>query len=229
MNLSIKQKKICMQVINVFETGQIQGDYGAWVTLPDGPNHMRQVTYGRSQTTEFGNLKELIQMYVDAQGTFSERLRPFVAMIGVTPLADNNAFKELLQNAGRNDAVMQRVQDEFFEKRYFQPAMNWADTNGFTLPLSVLVIYDSFIHSGGIPVFLRNLFSERPPAAGGNEKIWIKQYVDTRDNWLRHNTFNPILRNTVYRTECFAREIARNNWGLAIVPIKAHGLDVSGQ
>ena len=69
---------------------------------------------------------------------------------------------------------MQRIQDDFFDKRYFQPAMQWADTNEFTLPLSALVIYDSFIHSGSILDFLRKRFPEVPPAKGGNEKTWIQ-------------------------------------------------------
>jgi chitosanase len=140
MQLTALQKRICEQVINVFETGKIAGDYGALVIFADGPHDIRQITYGRSQTTEYGNLEELVQMYVDANGTFSEPLRPFIAQIGVTPLVDNKEFKQLLRDAGRKDPVMQRIQDEFFDKRYFQPAMRWADTNEFTMPLSALVI-----------------------------------------------------------------------------------------
>jgi len=59
---------------------------------------------------------------------------------------------------------MRQVQDVFFDKRYFQPAMTWADSNGFALPLSALVIYDSFVHSASILGFLRKRFPEEPPA-----------------------------------------------------------------
>ena len=45
---------------------------------------------------------------------------------------------------------MRQTQDAFFDKVYFQPAKAWADAHGFTLPLSMLVIFDSFIHSGQI-------------------------------------------------------------------------------
>jgi chitosanase len=228
MQLSTLQKRICEQVINAFETGKIEGDYGALVIFNDGPHRIRQVTYGRSQTTEYGNLEELVQMYVDANGTFSDKLRPFVAKIGVTPLVDNKEFKQLLRDAGKKDPVMQRIQDEFFEKRYFQPAMQWADTNKFTLPLAALVIYDSFIHSGSILDFLRKRFSEIPPVKGGNEKTWIKQYVDARHKWLATHS-NKILQGTVYRTQCFKREIARDNWDLSQAPINANGVKVSGQ
>ena len=228
MQLSVQQKRICEQVINVFETGSIEGDYGSVVTYADGPHGVRQVTYGRSQTTEYGNLEELVQMYADANGTFSEQLRPYIAKIGVTPLIDDKQFKQLLRDAGRQDSVMQQIQDVFFEKRYFQPAMQWADTNKFTLPLSALVIYDSFIHSGSILDFLRKRFPEVPPAKGGDEKTWIKQYVDTRHKWLANHP-KKLLQQTVYRTQCFKREIARNNWDLSQVSINANGVKVFGQ
>src|SRR5215831_12408280 len=106
MQLSAQQKRICEQIINVFETGSSEGDYGAISIFHDGPHGIRQVTYGRSQTTEYGNLEELVQMYADANGMFSEELRPFIAQIGVTPLVDNKEFKQLVRDAGRKDPVM---------------------------------------------------------------------------------------------------------------------------
>jgi chitosanase len=225
MVLTATQKKICEQVVNVFETGTIAGDYGAIATYADGPHDVRQVTYGRSQTTEYSNLDELLEMYVKAGGSFSAKLKPYLSKIGVVPLADDKVFKQLLRDAGRTDAVMQKIQDEFFEKRYFQKAVKWADANGFTLPLSMLVIYDSQIHSGGILDFLRKRFVEAPPAKGGDEKKWIKQYVEARQAWL---AATPKLKGTVYRTKCFQAEIARQNWNLAKLPIDTNGTKVSG-
>jgi chitosanase len=170
MNLTAQQKRICEQVVNVFETGSVQGDYGAISIFSDGPNGMRQITYGRSQTTEYGHLEMLITMYVNASGAFSERLRPYIPKIGDIPLVDDSQFKQLLRDAGKNDPKMREVQDEFFDKKYFQPAIAWATANGFALPLSALVVYDWFMHSGGILWFLRKRFPESPPANGGNEK-----------------------------------------------------------
>ena len=226
MNLTAQQKRICEQVINVYETGSTQGNYSAIARFDDGPNRIRQVTYGRSQTTEYGKLHDLIKIYTESAGQLSEKLKPFVAKIGITPLVDDQVFLELLKEAGK-DPVMQRVQDEFFDERYFQPAIKWAAKNGFTLPLSALVIYDSFIHSGSIPEFLRNRFPAKTPANGGNEKDWITEYVDARDNWLRNHS-NTLLRKTVYRTECFQREIERGNWDLSKLPIDAQGVKVTG-
>lgn len=226
MNLTTKQQSICEQVVNVFETGSIHGDYGAIARFDDGPNRIRQVTYGRSQTTEYGKLHDLVKKYAESNGSLSDELKPFVDKIGHIPLVDDDDFLDLLRKAGK-DPVMQRVQDEFFDKRYFQPAMAWADKNGFSLALSALVIYDSFIHSGSIPGFLRNRFPAKTPVNGGDEKTWITEYVDARDSWLRNHS-NPLLRKTVYRTECFKREIKRSNWDLSTLPIDANGTKVSG-
>jgi chitosanase len=227
MNLTSQQKSICEHIVNVFETGSIEGDYGALVTMNDGPHGVRQVTYGRSQTTEYGNLEELVQMYVDSHGTFSDKLRPYLPKIGVTPLAGDNEFKQLLKDAGNNDPIMRQVQDVFFDRRYYKPAILWASDNGFTLPLSALVIYDSLVHSGGILDFLRKRFSETTPANGGDENTWITQYVDVRQDWLANHS-NELLRKTVYRTKCFKREMDRQNWDLMQLPIDAHGVNVNG-
>jgi chitosanase len=225
MALTPSQRLVCERIINVFETGTIRGDYGNISIFHDGPHQIRQVTYGRAQTTEYGNLRELVQMYANAGGMFSSQLAPFVPLIGRTALVDNAEFKALLRRAGHEDPVMAQTQDVFFERRYFQPALKWANDNGFSLPLSMLVIYDSFIHSGGILDFLRSRFAERPPARGGDERTWISQYVEVRNDWLATNS-NPALHPTVYRTQCFAREIARQNWDLSQLPIVAHGTPV---
>lgn len=226
MQLTAQQKRICEQVVNVFETGSAAGNYGAIAIFADGPHGMRQVTYGRSQTTEYGNLEELLQMYVDRKGQFSQQLAEYLPQIKVTPLEHDRTFQRLLKDAG-NDPVMQQVQDEFFDQRYFNPAMQWAERNGFVLPLSALVLYDSFVHSGSILDFLRKRFPESTPQAGGQEKIWIQQYVDVRQSWLAHHD-NKILRGTIYRTQCFSREIKRENWDLTQLPISAHDVAVSG-
>ena len=120
---------------------------------------------------------------------------------------------------------MAQTQDVFFDRAYFQPALTWANGHGFTQALSMLVIYDSFIHSGGILDFLRARFREQPPVDGGDEKVWISEYVQARNDWLATNS-RQILRPTVYRTQCFAHEIARGNWNLSQLPIIAHGVPV---
>ncbi|MFD2053540.1 chitosanase [Mesorhizobium calcicola] len=223
--LTATQKLICERVINVYETGTVEGRYGAISIYHDGPHGIRQITFGRSQTTEYGNLKELVQMYVEEGGTFSAALASYVDRIGIVALVDDASFKDLLRRAGNEDPAMRQAQDAFFDRRYFQPALDWAGSHGFTLALSTLVIYDSFIHSGGILKLLRARFPEKPPAAGGDEKTWIKQYVDVRNDWLANNQ-NPDVRPSAYRTKDFQREVAKGNWDLAMLPYIANGTPV---
>lgn len=227
IGLTPEQHAICERVLNVFETGSVQGNYAAISIFADGPGNRRQITYGRSQTTEYGNLPELVRMYVDSGGLFSSDLREFVPLVGhfETPLVDNSRFKDLLRRAGAQDPVMRQTQDVFFDRRYFQPAMKWAGDNGFTHALSALVIYDSFIHSGSIRSELRAKFAEVPPAQGGNEKVWIRSYVDVRHRWLLHHP-RPAVRASAYRTRDLTREIARGNWDLSMLPIMANGVPV---
>jgi chitosanase len=226
MELTPQQKRICERVVNVFETDDADGDYSNISIYSDGPHDIRQITYGRSQTTEYSHLHELVDDYVKANGTLSAQLQPYLDQIGVHPLVDDAQFKKLLRDAGRDDPIMRQTQDTFFDDAYWKPAMNWATASAFAEALSGLVIYDSFIHSGGILRLLQMRFPEKVPSEGGNEKTWVTEYVDTRQDWLANNP-RKILNGTVYRTKCFKREIARNNWDLSQLPIDANGTNVS--
>ncbi len=228
MIISPNQKSICERVINAFETGSADGDYSNISIYHDGPNRIRQITYGRAQTTEYSHLRELVEMYINANGMYAASMREYLPLIEHTPLVDNTEFKNLLRKAGSEDSIMRETQDQLFDAKYYQPALKWAGDNGFTLALSLLVIYDSFIHSGGILKLIRSRFPEIPPAQGGDEKVWITQYVDARQNWLANHS-NPELHATVYRTKCFQREINRSNWDLALTPINANGVMVSAK
>ncbi|MBE9586595.1 chitosanase [Mucilaginibacter sp. JRF] len=219
------------RIVNVFETGATEGKYGALVKLkdyndPETKTRIVQITFGRSQTTEFGNLKALIGKYIAAGGAHAATLSPYANRIGKKPsLSTDKLFCDTLQLAGRTDPVMRKCQDDFFDSFYYLPAIGWFKQMGFTLPLSLLVIYDSHIHSGSILGFLRERFAESPPVKGGDEKTWIAQYVRARHHWLETHS-NQILRNTVYRTQCFKDQIKANNWDLE-QPVKAHGVTVA--
>ena len=226
MQLNETQKRLVQRIVNVFETGSPDGDYSNISIYKDGPHNIRQITYGRSQTTEYGNLRTLVEQYVAVGGLFSKELRPFSNKVGSTPLTDDANFKHLLKRAGREDPLMRKTQDSFFDRVYYRPAIKWADVQGFMLPLSALVIYDSFIHSGSIIWVIRNMFPESPPASGGNEKAWTTAYVNARHRWLGSHP-RPPVRNTVYRTRCFKNEVKRGNWDLSQVPINANGTKVT--
>src|SRR5688500_11636812 len=109
MQLTEPQKRVIQRVVNVFETGSPEGDYATISIYKDGPHDIRQITYGRSQTTEYGNLRQLVEQYVAAGGMFSQQLRSYADRVGSTPLTDDTNFKNLLRSAGKHDPVMKRL------------------------------------------------------------------------------------------------------------------------
>jgi chitosanase len=231
MPITSPQKQKILQVINVFETGNINGNYAAIALLLDGPpgadgKPIKQITYGRSQTTEFGNLKALLQQYIAAKGRFAAAFTPYLTRMGKRPsLCTDPDLLAALKEAGKSDPIMKSTQDVFFDQLYFQPAFNWFTGMRFTLPLSLLVIYDSYIQSGSVPAKIREKFAEAVPKNGGDEKIWIKQYVNARHDWLANHP-KAIVRGTVYRTQCFKNALGRNNWDLSL-PVNANGTIVT--
>jgi chitosanase len=215
MNLEAATKTRILSVVNIFETGTPDGKYDAISIFADGKpdangKKTRQITYGRSQTTEQGNLKDLIADYIKNEGVFSKHFSFYLPKIGVEPLVDNAMFKEVLVDAAKGDPIMKTTQDAFFDRKYYQPALTFAKDNGFTLPLSALVIYDSHIHSNKVPQTVRNMFSEKIPKDGGDEKSWVKAYVEARRKWLLRLP-DPVPV-TVYRMDCFRAQIAADNW-----------------
>jgi chitosanase len=207
-----------VSVINIFETGTPDGKYDAISIYADGKPDVvkgrktRQITYGKSQTTEQGNLKDLIADYITNKGIFSKHFEYYFPKIGIEPLVDNAMFKEVLTDAAQKDPIMRSTQDAFFDKKYYQPALTFCEENGFIIPLSILVIYDSYIHSGKVPTTIRKMFSEKTPREKGDEKAWIKAYVEARRKWLLR--LPDPLPTTVYRMDCFRAQIEANNWSL---------------
>ncbi len=218
----------CIQTLNVFETGSPEGDYSNVSIYKDGGGGAYyQITYGASQTTQDGNLDKLLYRYTDAaadDSAVAAMIQRYLPTKDNRSLYKNDSFIAALKRAG-NEPLMQKLQDEFFDEVYFIPAYKWFKENGFALPLSMLVIYDSFIHSGGILSFLRKRFSEVPPAKGGDEKAWVKSYVDTRRAWLANHS-NKVLRNTVYRMDTMQACIKAENWDLSS-PYKANGKTIA--
>ena len=219
------KKKLTQKIVNVFESGTPEGKYDTLVIYDDGVNNTHQITYGRSQTTEQGNLYQLIEMYVENNGKYADDFVPYLEKIGTESLVDDEEFKRLLKVSAQKDKKMRDTQDKFFDQFYWQPAVEFGKRNKFIMHLSMLVIYESYSHSGRVPMVLRKRFKEFPPAKDGDEKKWIESYVDVRHQWLKYHD-KPILRKTIYRTQVFINEIERNNWNLEKLPINANGVKV---
>ena len=220
--LTKTQKAIAQAIVNVFETGRIRGDYGNVTVLQGDKGHL---TYGRSQTTlSSGNLALLIHDYCNADGEFASELIPFLSAFDRRDVAlDTNVqVKDLLRRAG-SDPIMQQVQDAFFDRVYWTPALVSAGALKLTLALSATVVYDSCVH-GSFRRIRDRVNAEIGVPEDAGEKTWISQYVAKRREFLL--AASPPLPNTVYRMDTFNTCIRQRKWALEL-PITAHGVVIS--
>ncbi len=207
------QKKTAQAIVNIFETGKAAGEYGSVTVLSGDTGHL---TYGRSQTTlASGNLALLVNAYCNTDGVFSEALKPYLSAFNRrdVKLDANEKVKSLLRQAGR-DPVMQKTQDDFFDRIYWNPALTSADATGIGRPLGIAVLYDSRIH--GSFERIKNMTIEQQGQADGiGEEKWIAAYVETRKEWLA-NHGNTLLHKTVYRMDTFIKLINDDKWELPL-------------
>jgi len=210
------QKRTSQAIVNVFETGRPLGDYGRVTVLKQDTGHL---TYGRSQTTlASGNLALLLHDYCDADGQLGHELKPFLPAFDSrdVSLDHDRGVKAILAQAG-TDPVMQRIQDAFFDRVYWEPAVKSAAYLGFSKPLSVSVVYDSRVHGSYYRMRDRTNDQRGTPEQIG-EKAWIEGYVFIRKDWLS-NHGNELLQKTVYRMNTFANLIRQDEWELPL-PLK---------
>lgn len=224
LNYSIKKK--IWNVVNCMETGTPYLKYDDITILPDGPNGVREITLSFGLIQKSGDLEKCIRKYIAKKGEYSTSFIPYINGISTDfSLVNDAKFISLLKNSAKYDKKMQDSIDEMFEEDNFNPALKWATTEGFTLPLSILCIFDSFVQSGSIMTFLRNKFSERTPAHGGDEKKWITQYINARHNWMANHS-NSAIRASTYRTKTYLKLIEADNWQLNGVITTLNGCKV---
>jgi chitosanase len=217
------QKRTAQAIVNIFETGRVQGDYGRVAVLPNDPGHL---TYGRSQTTlASGNLALLLHAYCEAGGQFSEKLAPYLPAFDHRDfrLDFNEKVKALLRDAG-SDPVMRQVQDGFFDRVFWQPALLSARSLGIGLPLGITVVYDSWIH-GSFQRMLERTLQRHGDVSRMGEKGVVEAYVSVRRDWLASHS-NSLLRRTVYRMDALKELIAQSQWELSL-PLTVRGVLVT--
>jgi chitosanase len=224
--------ELILQILQAIETGRPDGDYGLVSLMHDGGGDRLQLTLGVQFDEKSGDLEKVLELYCDRGGDAAERLEPFIGKINkfanhsATVLALDQNFQAVLRSLGK-DPIMQDVQDEIFSAETWAPAKHWADANGFGLPLSMLVIDDSFLQSGGILQFLRERFEEVPPARGGEEKAWIRAYTQARHNWLSTSS-NLAMRNSAYRTRFYLSLLELDDWMLEAERYAVNGVTLKG-
>lgn len=215
------QKKPAQAIINIFETGSVSGRYDSVVSVSGDPGGL---TYGAKQTTlNSGNLHLLIKAYTEAEGAlFADELLPYLGRLRDKDqrLNRDTGLHELLRKAGQ-DPVMLQVQDAFFDRVYWTPAVDRASAINIQTALGVAVVFDSITHGSWRLVRDRTTGQFGSPSSIG-EKIWIKHYVDVRRNWLATHSIT-ILNLTVYRMDALKKIIQADNWNL-VMPFTVRGL-----
>ncbi len=217
------QKRTAQAIVNLFETGQVLGDYGSVTLLAGDTGHL---TYGRSQTTlASGNLYLLIKGYCEASGAAKgDALSAYLERLeGIDLDLDRDmGFRGLLREAG-DDRAMHRVQDAFFDRVYWQPAIKSCDYIGVVTALGTSVVYDSRIHGSW---HRRRDATTREHGALSDigEQDWIGRYVEVRRAWLTGHS-NALLGRTVYRMDAFRTLMDDGAWDLAL-PLRVRGVRI---
>lgn len=231
---SKSQKHVIDCVLSIFETGRVPtaASYSTCSILADGAG----ISYGKHQCTDkAGSLDLVVKKYIELGGAHAAALQGYLPYLAANTSsteppkgpykAETTALINLLKTAGA-DPVMHRAQDEVFDSVYFAPAVNHANSAGVTKALSLLVIYDTCIHSGpGGVTMIRNKFAAKSPANGGSEEEWVKAYLNARRAWLAASS-NALVQKTVYRMDSLMELVNAGNWDLK-TPLKVRGVTIS--
>jgi chitosanase len=199
-------------VLVVAECGTQVLPYGDVYIMADGPGNVKQITLSIGFTQYGSNLGKVIEEYSHRAGKLASKLEPMLPVMKQANTVNSKTYISALKEAG-SDPIMQRTQDDMFNKLYLKPAVDWGEKEGFKEPLSYLIIADSFLHSGSILSSLRSKFPEKTPANGGDERKWITSYLNARHSWLLGHS-NSLLQKTVYRTKYYKELIAQGDWAL---------------
>lgn len=217
------KKSLIKKILLAFEQSSTTIKYDAIYKYDDGPNEKKQITVSFG-ITEYGNLKTLIKNYCFRNGKYAEELSNYVHKIGVEALVNDSKFLSILKESCSDD-IMKECQEQAYDDMYINPALAFCDKNKLDLPLSKLVVCDSYLHSGSILSALRNSFTESVPANGGNEKVWIESYCKARKNWLANHS-RAILHSTVYRMDFMLDRIQKGDWELTQSPFVANDVKI---
>ena len=217
------QKSTAQAIVNIFETGRPQGDYARITVIPGDTGHL---TYGRAQVSlASGNLGLLIADYCAATGAVhADALRPHIDALRQRDVSlDNNESLRATLTAAGADPVMCTIQDQFFDRAFWNPAERHAAATGITTPLGVAIVFDSCIQGGWIALSSPLIAQHgQPPAIA--EAAWLCLYVNARREFLKNG--HPPLPSTAYRMDAFAELIATGKWDLDL-PLTIRGVTIS--
>lgn len=239
-----RQVDTVRDILGIYETGKLGGDYHLLVVLDDGAG----ITYGKHQTTEnSGGLWLLLYKYycedpnASLAKEFSKYRTKLYAKGSDSPgrkyaLTKDEEFKDLLVRAAKEDPAMRDAQDKFFDQEYLAAALGVASDYDISIPLGLLQIYDICIHSGVKygPSFIEKFDGDifKDPFADLEddlteeqeircERAWITQLIQYRNDWLanftsRNKKHQKVVRQCVYRTASTMKLAKEGHWNLEV-------------
>ena len=165
----------------------------------------------------------MIKAYCEAPGAaFAAPLRKYLDQLARRdlPLDHDMTFRGLLRDAG-DDPVMHDVQDRFFDRVYWAPALQAVSALGINTALGTGIVYDSRVH-GSWGLMRDRTIQQHGVVAAIGEEAWIRHYVEERRDWLASNV-DPLLHRTVYRMDAFRELIDAAKWELGL-PLRVRGV-----
>jgi hypothetical protein len=229
--LTPDQRRTAEAIVSVFETGHLPvvEAYSTCTILADGAG----LSFGVHQATG-ATLEEVVALYGIRAGAYAAPIRRALAGHQIREAATWSSLAaapqwvrdtaDQLRLAGA-DSVMRSVQDEVFERFYWDPSAAQADRLGLQTALGVLAVYDLAIQSGlGRLDVLRTRFPERPPCSGGEERAWVSELLAARGAWLAG--LGGVAARTTYRVDALLELAEEGRWDLAR-PLTVRGVRIA--
>jgi len=224
--LSAAQKKRADMLISVFENSTLVLQYSYIEDLHDG----RGYTAGRAGfCSGCGDMLMVVERYAKLKpgnglAKFLPRLRE-LARLASASTKGLEGFTAAWKQAAK-DPVFCGMQDAVSDELYYLPALEAAGRLGLQKDFSRIALYEASIQHGlgddpdGLPAMIeRASKAAKAPADGGDEKIWLGEFLKIRKATLAYAS-DPGTR------EEWAESIGRADAMLAIHA--AGNLDFSG-
>jgi len=191
--LSPAQKKRADMLISIFENSTLELQYSYIEDLHDG----RGFTAGRAGfCSGCGDLLQVVGRYtkVKPENPLAKYLPRLLelAKLHSSSTEGLNGFPDAWEKAAQ-DPLFREAQDNVSDKFYYLPALKHAVRLGLEKDFSRIALYEAAIQHGtgddpdGLPSMIKRAsLAAKPPAAGGDERAWLEQFLKIRRAALAH-------------------------------------------
>jgi chitosanase len=224
--LTIDQRRVADQLVNVFENGTTAPRYDIVSDLGDG----RGYTCGKiGLTTSSTEVRDVVEAYVDqVPHSPLRRHLPRLRELAASGQGDTTGLAGFPEDWSRAAAepVFRTVQDTVADRIAFDPAVVAARRLGLRTGLGVAILFDTAVQHGtgedpdGLPALAARASEAAggDPAGGVTEKGWLLAFLDVRAGDLRnpHNRDSrQVWAESVDRVDALRGLVVANRHRLA--------------